>query len=536
MRIFTFDTTLRDGTQGESISFSVDDKLIIAQKLDELGIDYIEGGWPGSNPKDKEFFRRAGELKLKHARLTAFGSTRFARQRVEEDRNVRALLEAGTPVVSIFGKTWDLHVKRALGITEDENLELISETVKHLKEHGREVVYDAEHFFDGYAANPDYALRTLAAARQAGADVLCLCDTNGGTLTGRLVEAVAEVRRRFDGVIGIHTHNDSDCAVANTLAAVEAGATHVQGCMNGYGERCGNANLASIIANLELKLGHATVGPEKLASLGSVCRFMAELANLPLRNDQPFVGKSAFAHKGGIHVSAVLKDSATYEHIAPEAVGNRQRVLVSDLSGRGNIMFKLKQHGLGDRLSEDARRELLERIKQMEYEGYELEAAEGTFELLVREALNPGMQFFEVDTYEVSTRAGGTGGSHTTATVTLRAQDGVHAATATGHGPFNALHLCLRKCLAKLYPQIAEVRLTDYKVRVLDSHKGTAANVRVLIEWSDHRKSWATVGVSDNVIEASWKALMDAIRLELMRLTEKDASVERVVEDYCWGV
>jgi len=536
MKIFTFDTTLRDGTQGEAVSFSVDDKLVIAQKLDELGIDYIEGGWPGSNPKDKEFFSRARELELKHARLTAFGATRFAKNPVEEDRNVQALVEAGTPVISIFGKTWDLHVKRALGITLEENLKLISETVKYLKDHGKEVVYDAEHFFDGYTADPTYALQTLAAAKEAGADVLCLCDTNGGTLTSRIEEVVSEVRNRFEGIIGIHPHNDSDLAVANALAAVEAGATHVQGCMNGYGERCGNANLASILANLELKLGHTTVGPDKLSSLTSVCKFISELANLPLRNDQPFVGRSAFAHKGGVHVSAVLKDSATYEHITPEVVGNRQRVLVSDLSGRGNIMYKLKQHGLADRLDEDARRGLLERIKQMEYDGYELEAAEGTFELLVREALHPGMQFFDVDSYEVSTRAGGQGGSHTTATVMLRAQDGAHSATASGHGPFNALHLCLRKCLSKLYPQITEVRLTDYKVRVLDSNRGTAANVRVLIEWSDHRKSWSTVGVSDNVIEASWKALVDAIRLELMRLMEQDSSIERAVEDYCWGV
>ncbi len=538
MKIFTFDTTLRDGTQGESISFSVDDKLTIAMKLDELGIDYIEGGWPGSNPKDKDFFARAVELKLKHAKLTAFGATRFAKNPVEDDRNVRALVEAGTPVTSIFGKTWDLHVKRALGISEEENLKLIAETVAYLKANAKEVVYDAEHFFDGYAANADYAFRTLEAAQRAGADVLVLCDTNGGTLTGRLVEIVSEVRRRFDGIIGIHTHNDSDVAVANSVAAVEAGATHVQGCMNGYGERCGNANLASIISNLELKLGHNTIGSEKLAELTGVCRFISELANLPLRNDQPFVGKSAFAHKGGVHVSAVLKDSATYEHIQPEKVGNRQRVLVSDLSGRGNILYKLKQHGLADRLAEDARRELLERIKQMEYEGYELEAAEGTFELLVREALQPGMHFFEVDSYEVTTRAGGSGSgpSRTTATVTLRVQGDVHTATATGHGPFNALHLCLRKCLAKLYPQITEVRLTDYKVRVLDSYRGTAANVRVLIEWSDHRRSWSTVGVSDNVIEASWKALVDAIRLELMRLTGSDTSIEKAVEDYCWGV
>ena len=535
MKISTFDTTLRDGTQGESISFSVDDKLIIAQKLDELGIDYIEGGWPGSNPKDQEFFKRATELTLHHSRLTAFGSTRFAKNPVHEDRNVRALVEAGTPVVAIFGKTWDLHVKRALGITEDQNLVLISETVRYIKDHGKEVVYDAEHFFDGYIANPDYALRTLEAAHNAGADVLCLCDTNGGTVTPRVAEMVAEVRRRFDGVIGIHVHNDGDLAVANTLAAVEAGATHVQGCMNGYGERCGNANLASVIANLELKLQHTTIGSGKLAGLAGVCRFIAELANLPLRNDQPFVGKSAFAHKGGVHVSAVLKDSATYEHIKPELVGNRQRVLVSDLSGRGNVIYKLKQHGLADRLEEDTRRELLERIKQMEYEGYELEAAEGTFELLVREALRPGVHFFDVESYEVSTRAAG-GASVSTATVTVKAQDAIHSATESGHGPFDALHVCLRKCLSKLYPRIADVRLTDYKVRVLDSHKGTAANVRVLIEWSDHRRSWSTVGVSENVIEASWKALVDAIRLELMRLTEKDDTVEKVVEDYCWGV
>jgi 2-isopropylmalate synthase len=535
MKISTFDTTLRDGTQGESIAFSVDDKMIITQKLDELGIDYIEGGWPGSNPKDKEFFARAVDLKLHHAKLTAFGSTRFAKNPVHEDRNVQALVGAGTPVVSIFGKTWDLHVSRALGISLDENLVLITETVKYLVDHGKEVVYDAEHFFDGYAANPDYALRSLEAARKAGAGVLCLCDTNGGTPTGRLTEIVSEVRRRFEGTIGIHTHNDSDVAVANTLAAVEAGASHVQGCMNGYGERCGNANLASVISNLELKYHHTTIGPDKLASLTSVCRFISELANLPLRNDQPFVGKSAFAHKGGVHVAAVLKDSATYEHIKPELVGNRQRVLVSDLSGRGNIMYKLKQHGLADRLDEEARRVLLERIKQMEYEGYELEAAEGTFELLVREALNPGTHFFDVESYEVATRAAGNGPSHSTATVTVKANDGVHTATENGHGPFDALHVCLRKCLGKVYPQITDVRLTDYKVRVLDN-QGTAAKVRVLIEWSDHRRSWITVGVSDNVIEASWRALVDAIRLELMRLTAGDSSIEKAVEDYCWGV
>lgn len=532
MRIQTFDTTLRDGTQGEAVSFSVDDKLVIAQKLDELGIDYIEGGWPNSNPKDKDFFHRAKELKLKHARLTAFGSTRFAKNKVEHDPNVRALIDAETPTVSIFGKSWDLHVKRALGIDEEENLKLIGETVKFLKASGREVVYDAEHFFDGYNANSEFALRTLEAAKTAGADILVLCDTNGGNLTHRVIEVVSEVRKRFDGVLGIHTHNDCDVAVANSIAAVEAGCTHVQGCMNGYGERCGNANLASIIANLELKLGHTTIGRENLQNLTLVARYIAELANLPMRNDQPYVGHSAFAHKGGVHVSAVLKDSATYEHVKPEMVGNRQRVLLSDLSGRGNVIYKLKQHGLEARLDDEARRQLLERVKHLEHQGYELEAAEGSFELLVREALHPGWNPFEVVSYDVTTRMIG----GTTATVTLRIQESVHTATANGHGPMNALDLCLRQCLSAVYPKIKDVRLTDYKVRVLDSKKGTAAKVRVLVEWSDHRRSWATVGVSDNVIEASWLALVDAIRLELMRLTEKDENVDKVVEDYCWGV
>src|SRR6266404_2374396 len=531
MRILTFDTTLRDGTQGEAVSLSADDKVLIAHKLDDLGIDYIEGGWPGSNPKDKEFFARAKDMQLKHARLVAFGATRFARNKVEEDPSIQALIESGTPVVSIFGKSWDLHVKRALGITEEENLQLISDTVRYLKDHGKEVVYDAEHFFDGYIANRDHALRTIEAAKKAGADVLVLCDTNGGTVPSRLAEICADVRKRFDGVLGIHTHNDSDCAVANTLAAVEQGFAHVQGCMNGYGERCGNANLVSVIANLELKMGHTTIGKDGLANLTATARFVAELANLPLRGDQAYVGHSAFAHKGGVHVSAVLKDAATYEHINPKIIGNRQRVLLSDLSGRGSILYKLKQHGLEERLDDAARRELLDRIKQMEFQGYELEAAEGTFELLVREALHPGLQLFEVVSYEVITKA-----ANSTANVTLKAQDNVLTASASGNGPVNALDLALRQCLSTLYPAIASVELTDYKVRVLDFKKGTAARVRVLVEWSDHKRSWATVGVSENVIEASWFALIDALRLELMRLTESDLGLGKAVEDYCWGV
>ena len=519
MKISTFDTTLRDGTQGESVSFSVDDKLLITQKLDELGIDYIEGGWPGSNPKDKEFFARAKSLSLNHSKLTAFGATRFAKFSVQEDPSIQALLEAETPVIAIFGKTWDFHVRTALGITLEENLTLIRETVAYLKAHNREVVYDAEHFFDGYVANPDYAILTLEAAQNAGADVLCLCDTNGGTLPNRLAEIVTEIRARFEGTLGIHAHNDSDVAVANTLAAVEQGVTHVQGCLNGYGERCGNVNLASVLANLELKLGHTTIGLDKLTTLTNVARYIAELANLPLRRDTPYVGDSAFAHKGGVHVSAVLKDSATYEHIQPEKVGNRQRVLVSDLSGKSNVLYKLKQQGLAERLTESSRRDLLERIKELEYQGYELEAAEGTFELLVREALNPNLHFFQVDHFEVTTRKGSS-----TATVSITTDQGKQTEAAVGHGPVNALDLCLRKCLSGLYPEIAEVRLTDYKVRIFDSRNGTAAKTRVLIEWSDHKRSWSTVGVSDNIIEASWDALIAAIRLELMRLTESKST------------
>jgi 2-isopropylmalate synthase len=538
MRIFTFDTTLRDGSQGESVSFSVDDKLMIAQKLDELGIDYVEGGWPGSNPRDKEFFSRAKSLHFKHAKLTAFGATRSARNKVEHDANVAALLEAETPVVSIFGKSWDFHVARALGITEEENLALISDTVAHLKAHGREVVYDAEHFFDGYLANREFALRTLLAAKKAGANVLCLCDTNGGMLPMKLEEIVADVRNQFDGILGIHCHNDTDMAVANTIVAVEAGVTHVQGCINGYGERCGNANLCSILANLELKLGHTTVGLEQLAHLGAVARFVAEIANLPLRRDQPFVGRSAFAHKGGVHVSAVMKDSATYEHIRPEMVGNRQRVLLSDLSGRSNVAYKLNQHGLTERLSDTARRELLARIKDLEYQGFDFETAEGTFELLVREAAHPDFHPFEVVGYEVSTKLKSTDATLTTASVTLLVGEDVHSATATGQGPVHALDVCLRRALSSAYPAIANVRLTDYKVRVLGAKGGTESKVRVLVEWSDHKRSWVTAGISDNVIDASWHALVDALRLELMRLKEKDSgeSLEEVAPDYSWGV
>ena len=536
MKVFTYDTTLRDGTQGENVSFSVDDKLMIVRKLDDLGIDYIEGGWPGSNPRDKDFFDRAKGLDLKHARIAAFGSTRYARNTAENDPNVQALLAAETPAVTIFGKSWDLHTERALGVSEDQNLAMIAETVGYIKKQGREVIYDAEHFFDGYDSNPDFALRTLDAAHKAGADVLVLCDTNGGNVPQKLAAAFSDVRARFDGVIGIHTHNDSDLGAANAIAAVELGATHVHGTINGYGERCGNANLCSIIPILELKLGHTTVGPEQLEQLTNVANFVSETANLSLPNDRPFVGRSAFAHKGGIHVSAVLKDPSTYEHIDPERVGNRRRVLISDLSGRSNITYKLEEKGLDKLLDGSTRRQLLDRIKQLEFEGYELESAEGTFELLAREVLQPDHFFFELENMKLVNEKRGDKRSQCKVEMKVRARDGMHSAEVEASGPFDAMAQCLRKYLSHTYPPIADIRLVDYKVRVLEPNRGTAAKVRVLVEWSDNQRNWTTVGVSDDVLEASWNALVDSIRLELLRLAEHDSELDKTVADYSWGV
>jgi 2-isopropylmalate synthase len=520
VKIYTFDTSLRDGTQGEAVSFSVEDKLAIAQKLDDLGIDYIEGGWPGSNPKDEEFFARAKSLRLSHAKLTAFGSTRLKRNTVLTDVSVQALVNAETPVVAIFGKSWDLHVYRALGATEDENLDMIGDTVRYLKENGREVVYDAEHFFDGYLASPDFALRTLEAAKKAGADVLCLCDTRGGVLTDQVAEIVAHVRSRFDGVLGIHPHNDSEVAVANALVAVREGVTHVQGCLNGYGERCGNANLASVIVNLEVKRGHETIGPDNLTKLTPTCRFIADRANLPIPHGQPYVGSGAFAHKGGIHVSAVLKESSTYEHMQPGVVGNRQRVLLSDLSGKGNLIHRLEELGIAQRLDESSRKRLLSEVKRLEHEGYDLESADGTFELLALQAIEPDRRPFEVGGFTVTTQMMGPDTSATVATVSLHAAGNTHTATASGNGPVHALDLALRKGLASSYPSVSDVQLVDYKVRVMESRKGTGSKVRVLVEWHDSGSTWTTMGISGNIIEASWHALVDALRLELMRLPE----------------
>ena len=522
MRISVYDTTLRDGTQGENVAFSVADKLAIARKLDGIGIHYIEGGWPGSNPRDAEFFERAKtDLSLRHARLVAFGSTRHAANSVEDDPNVRMLVESATPVVTIFGKTWNLHTERALRVSEWQNLEMISSTVAYLKALGREVIYDAEHFFDGYVASRDFAFRTLEAAQRAGADCLVLCDTNGGTLTERLSEIVADVRENFGGVIGIHTHNDSEVAVANAVAAVELGATHVQGTMNGYGERCGNCNLIPTICNLELKLGHTLIGRENVARLTSLANYIADTANLTLANGAAFVGKSAFAHKGGIHVSAVLRDAVTYEHVEPEAVGNVRRVLVSDLSGRSNITFKLREMGWDDQLDAEARKQVLERIKRMEFEGYELESADGSFELLVRQAHADEKDFFRLLSMHMSIRKTGRDHSECQVEMSVDTPGGVRGATVAAPGPFDAMAGALRQCLSTVYPAVSDIRLVDYKVRVLNPGKGTAAKVRVLINWTDHQDTWTTVGVSDDVLEASWNALCDSVRLELLRLRQQ---------------
>ncbi len=532
-----YDTTLRDGTQGEGVSFSADDKLMIARRLDELGIPYIEGGWPGSNPKDEEFFRRSGELHLKHSKLVAFGATRHPKNTVENDPNVQALIKANTETVTIFGKSWPLHVERALGITLEQNLQLISETVAYLKSQGKEVIYDAEHFFDGYAADAGYALSTLDAAQKAGAAAIVLCDTNGGSLPEFVAAATAKARQRVRVRLGIHTHNDCDLGVANSVAAILAGATHVQGTMNGYGERCGNANLCSLIPVLELKLGRNVIGLERLRNLPAVARYVAELANLTLRGDMPFVGRSAFAHKAGVHVSAVLKETSTYEHMDPELVGNFRRVLVSELSGKGNLQYRLKELGIEGKLDGGSARDLVRQVKELESMGYDLEAADGTLELLARQAQGTPTEFFRLGEFRVTIekKTGAPPISH--ASLRLVAGGRTYNSEAHNSGPVHALDDCLRQSLSVLYPGIKTVHLVDYKVRVLGASRGTASRVRVLVESSDGENAWVTVGVSENIIEASWQALADAYQLWLVREADKHPEIKAAAaEDYAWGV
>lgn len=505
-----FDTTLRDGTQGEKVAFSAEDKLRIAQQLDAFGIDYIEGGWPGSNPRDMDFFKLAGQTSFDHAKIVAFGSTCRAGTAPEDDRNLQLLVEAGTPTVSIFGKSWLLHVEKALQISAEENLEIIRNSIRFLKEHSKEVIYDAEHFFDGYKANAEYTLSTLEAATSAGADTIALCDTNGGTLPHEIASIIAEVKQQIDVPLGIHAHNDCELGVANAMTAVQNGCVHVQGTINGYGERCGNTNLCSLIPNLQLKQAYQCIPEEKLEELTALSRFVSELANLNPDIRQPYVGRSAFAHKGGIHVSAVMKNEETYEHIRPETVGNRRRVLVSDLSGRSNISYKAEQLGIeldkyGDNVSE-----IVEELKKLEHKGYQFEAAEASFELLVKKMTDVWEEFFELEGFRIIVEKNVSGSSRTEATLRIKVNDQVEHCAAEGNGPVHALDKALRKALRKFYPEISDMHLNDYKVRVLNEKDGTGADVRVLIDSAEHGESWGTVGVSHNIIDASWQALTDS--------------------------
>lgn len=520
-----YDVTLRDGTQGEDISFSIEDKLRVARALDELGIHYIEGGWPGSNQRDEGFFIEARRLGLRFARIAAFGSTRRLGISCEKDRNIQALLRAETPVVTIVGKTWDYHVTCALKASLEENLELIRDSVSYLKARVDEVFFDAEHFFDGFKRNPDYALSALSAARDGGADVLVLCDTNGGSMPWEVEEAVREVKARLgDLPLGIHTHNDCEAGVANTLYAVRAGVCQVQGTINGYGERCGNANLCSIIPNLKLKLGIDVVTDEQLRKLYEVSHFVHELTNLPPIKHRPYVGESAFAHKGGLHVSAVMREPGTYEHINPEAVGNKRRVLVSDLSGRSNIVYKARELGIELDPKDPIIEHILSELKTLENQGYEFEGADASFEVLIRKLLGEYKMPFELKGARIIVEKRRHDAEPISeATVQVEVDGVVEHTAALGNGPVNALDTALRKALEKFYPELKEIKLRDYRVRVVSTGHGTDATVRVLIEFSDGIDSWSTVGVSENIVEASWKAMVDSIDYKLL----KDAKRKR---------
>ncbi|MEX1137052.1 MAG: citramalate synthase [Balneolales bacterium] len=517
-----FDTTLRDGTQGEGISFSSEDKLNILKRLDRLGVDYVEGGWPGSNPKDMDFFRKAKEYSCSHAKIVAFGSTMRAGNKAQDDPNLQALLEAGTPAVSIFGKSWLLHVESALGISAEENLDLIRQSASYLNASGKEVIYDAEHFFDGYKDNPEYALNTLQAAAEAGANVLVLCDTNGGTLPHEVSEIVATVKKQTDTQLGIHAHNDCDLAVANSIAAVQQGCEHVQGTINGYGERCGNTNLCSLIPNLQVKLNYRCIPHEQITKLTALSLYVSELANLAHSGNLPFVGKSAFAHKGGIHVSAVMKNPSTYEHIKPEEVGNGRRVLVSDLSGRSNIRYKAEELGMDLSSCGDKLHEIVETLKTLENEGYQYEAAEGSLNLLIQRMTKDWEDSFELKGFRLLIEKNEAEAVRSEATIRLKVNGITEHTAAEGNGPVQALDLALRKALGKFFPEIENMHLSDYKVRVLNEKDGTGAKVRVLIDSTSNGHHWGTVGVSENIIEASWQALMESFSYYLLHHQENE--------------
>ncbi|AAL81065.1 citramalate synthase [Pyrococcus furiosus DSM 3638] len=516
-RVELYDTTLRDGSQMEGISFSLEDKLKITEKLDEFGIHYIEGGWPGSNPKDIEYFRAVKDLPLENAEIAAFGSTRRPRVRAEEDANLNALVDSEAPIATIFGKSWDLHVTRALKTTLENNLQMIAESIEYLREHGMRVFYDAEHFFDGYRANPEYAITTIKVAEEAGAERIVLADTNGGSLPSFVKSVVEKVKEEIKTPLGIHAHNDSELAVANSLMAFEAGVIQIQGTINGYGERCGNANLISIIPALELKYGVEVVGRERLKKLKELAHFVAELANMEIPRNQPYVGDSAFAHKGGVHVSAVLKDPRTYEHIPPEAVGNRRKVVVSELSGRSNLIYKAKELGIDINENDPKLQEVVKKIKELEFLGYHFEAAEASLELLIKKVKGEYTPTFELERAMVVSEILPDHSPISEATVVVKVGDKKVHTAAEGNGPVNALDLALRKALSEFYPELKKISLVDYKVRVLGSEKGTAAKVRVLIQTSDGRRTWGTVGVSTNIIEASLNAIIDSMEYWLMK-------------------
>jgi 2-isopropylmalate synthase len=519
-RIQIYDTTLRDGSQGEGVNFSLQDKLLITQRLDELGFDFIEGGYPLSNPKDAEYFQRARDLDLKHATVTAFGMTRRRGVAPEDDTGMIALRDSLAKVCVIVGKTWDLHVHEVLRVDEAENLAMIRDSVGYLRGEGRRVFYDAEHFFDGYRANPEFALRTIQAAEEAGAEIVVLCDTNGGRLPEEIAEAVQAAKQALKIPVGIHCHNDCDLAVANSLAAVDVGAIQVQGTINGIGERCGNVDLCSVIANLALKKsGYEVLQGDGLKHLAELSRYVYELANMNYRNGQPFVGQSAFAHKGGMHVHAVNRIAASYEHIAPETVGNVRRVLISELSGKSNIVAKTTKYAIQNDTA--VMQKILDRVQDLENEGYQFEAAEASFDLLVRKVVGQYAPKFEKLHYRVNVESNGTPDSgvplETEATIKLRVNDRVEHVVAEGDGPVNALDTALRKALIPAYPNLASMQLVDYKVRVINSTAGTAARVRVVIESRDEHEVWATVGVSENIIEASWLALVDSVEYKLFK-------------------
>ncbi len=509
-----YDTTLRDGSQGEGINFSLADKLRIADRLDSFGVHYIEGGWPGSNPKDLEFFQEARRRSWKNAKIASFGFTRRKDIAVEKDEQLRMLLDSGSPVITIVGKSWLLHVKEVLRVTPDENLAMISETVRFLRDHGKIVMYDAEHSFDGFKDEPDYALATWRAAAEAGAACIVLCDTNGGALPSE-IERITRATSQLGAAVGIHTHNDCGLGVANALAGLAGGATQIQGTINGYGERTGNCNLTSIIPLLQFKVGRASVPPGSLPKLKELSEFVDEIANLRHDPRQPWVGQTAFAHKGGIHVHAIERVARSYEHITPESVGNHRRVLVSDMSGRSNILLKARELGFELAANQPETRRITESVKERENLGYEYEAAEASLALLIQKVLQPDTQTqFTVEAYHVSMR-GNSAESVCEATIKVRVADVVHHTVADGDGPVNALDGALRSALAKSYPQLTEVRLIDYKVRILDGVVGTAAKTRVLITCSNGHRDWGTVGVSENIITASLDALVDGLEYAL---------------------